>query len=186
MLDRVGGERGRATSIVRYAPGSAFPAHTHDAGEEFLVLDGVFRDEHGDYPAGTYARNPPGTRHAPGSAAGCTIFVKLRQFDPEDRRTVRRGTVADGELFRDARERVRVQRWPPGAQIRRAPAGGIEILCLDGGFRESGEAFGPLSWLRLPVGATLDASAGPAGCRLWIKEGHLRFVETRPTRPPRP
>lgn len=65
VLDRVGDEVARATSIVRYAAGSRFDAHGHPGGEEILVLDGVFSDEHGDYPAGTYPRNPPGSRHAP-------------------------------------------------------------------------------------------------------------------------
>ena len=69
-LDRIGEEVARATSIVRYAPGSRFSAHTHGGGEEFIVLDGVFQDEHGDYPPGTYVRNPPGTRHTPGSEPG--------------------------------------------------------------------------------------------------------------------
>src|SRR6201993_3091070 len=85
MLDRIGDEVARATSIVRYAPHSRFPSHTHGGGEEFLVLDGVFQDEHGDYPAGTYVRNPPTSSHTPGSQPGCTIFVKLWQFDPSDR-----------------------------------------------------------------------------------------------------
>ncbi|MBA98530.1 MAG: cupin, partial [Roseobacter sp.] len=80
MLDRIGDEVARATTIVRYAPGSRFSAHTHTGGEEFIVLDGVFQDEHGNYPAGTYVRNPPTTSHTPGSKAGCTIFVKLWQF----------------------------------------------------------------------------------------------------------
>ena len=62
MLDRIGDEVARATSIVRYAPDSAFPPHTHGGGEEFLVLDGTFQDEHGDYPAGSYVRNPPTSR----------------------------------------------------------------------------------------------------------------------------
>src|SRR5512146_2892456 len=92
MLDRIGEEVARATSIVRYAPGSHFSPHVHDGGEEFLVLDGVFQDEHGDYPAGSYVRNPPTSRHTPGSDAGCTIFVKLWQFDPADRRPVRLDT----------------------------------------------------------------------------------------------
>ena len=88
MLDRIGEELARATSIVRYAPGSHFSAHGHPGGEEFLVLDGVFSDERGDYPAGTYVRNPIGSRHAPFSREGCTIFVKLMQFDPADRAEV--------------------------------------------------------------------------------------------------
>jgi anti-sigma factor ChrR (cupin superfamily) len=89
MLDRIGDEVARATSIVRYAPHSRFSAHTHGGGEEFLVLDGVFQDEQGDYPAGTYVRNPPTSSHTPGSEPGCTIFVKLWQFDPGDRTPVR-------------------------------------------------------------------------------------------------
>src|SRR5689334_6703944 len=86
MLDRIGEEVARATSIVRYAAGSRFSPHTHGGGEEFLVLDGVFQDEHGDYPAGSYVRNPPTSRHTPGSAPGCVLFVKLWQFDPETAR----------------------------------------------------------------------------------------------------
>ena len=77
MLYHVGDEVARATSIVRYAPGSVFPRHSHGGGEEIVVLEGVFQDEHGDYPAGSYFRNPPGTSHVPASAGGCTIFVRL-------------------------------------------------------------------------------------------------------------
>jgi quercetin dioxygenase-like cupin family protein len=84
MLFRIGDEKARATSIVRYAPGSRFPHHDHPGGEEFFVLEGTFQDDTGDFPAGSYIRNPPGTRHAPGSQEGCTIFVKLRQFRQDD------------------------------------------------------------------------------------------------------
>lgn len=191
MLDRIGGEVARATSIVRYAPDSSFSAHTHGGGEEFLVLEGVFQDEHGDYPVGTYVRNPPESRHTPRSKPGCVIFVKLWQFDPAERDRVvadTRGLSLDpldetpgvkaAELFRDQRETVRIEEWAPGARIARQPLGGLEILCLEGGFTEGGANFDAQSWLRLPVGAGLDATAGPQGCRLWTKEGHLRFVET--------
>jgi anti-sigma factor ChrR (cupin superfamily) len=68
---------GLATSIVRYGPGASFPAHTHPGGEEILVLEGTFADEYGTYPAGTYLRNPPGSRHHPYSPDGCVLFVKL-------------------------------------------------------------------------------------------------------------
>ena len=68
---------GLATSIVRYAPGASFPAHTHPGGEEIFVLEGTFADEHGTYAAGTYLRNPPGSRHHPYSPDGCVLFVKL-------------------------------------------------------------------------------------------------------------
>jgi anti-sigma factor ChrR (cupin superfamily) len=186
MLDRIGDEVARATSIVRYAPDSHFSPHVHGGGEEFLVLDGVFQDEHGDYPAGSYIRNPPTSQHTPGSQAGCTIFVKLWQFDLADRTHVRidsgkvtaqsvatRPGVAITPLFRDAHEDVRLERWDAGAEIAFDPKGGIEILVLDGSFEEGGERFVAQSWLRLPVGAPLRATAGPDGCRVWIKEGHL-------------
>ena len=84
LLERNGGEVAVASSIVRYRAGSRFAAHTHALGEEFLVLEGTFSDEHGHYPAGAYVRNPPGTSHAPFSEDGCVIFVKLRQMAPDD------------------------------------------------------------------------------------------------------
>src|SRR5215831_18878756 len=131
MLDRIGDEVARATSIVRYAPHSRFAPHTHSGGEEFLVLDGVFQDEHGDYPTGTYVRNPPTSSHTPGSETGCTIFVKLWQFDPGDRTHLRVDTsalafmpvpnrpgVVEAELFEDARERVCLERWAPDVAIK--------------------------------------------------------------------
>ena len=194
MLDRIGEEVARATSIVRYAEGSRFSPHTHGGGEEFLVLDGVFQDEHGDYPAGSYVRNPPTSRHTPGSAPGCTIFVKLWQFEPADRREVRLNTAGRTyaaaasrpgvellPLFRDDREDVRLERWSPGALIRLDVPRGAELLVLDGAFDQDGERFEPLSWLRLPAAGALQAKAGPGGCRLWIKTGHLLDIRGRPS-----
>ena len=84
MLDRIGEEKARATSMVRYEPGSYFAEHTHGGGEEFLVLEGTFSDECGHYPAGTYVRNPIGSSHTPFSEDGATIFVKLHQFMADD------------------------------------------------------------------------------------------------------
>src|SRR6516165_9555036 len=149
MLDRIGEEVARATSIVRYAPRSRFPPHVHGGGEEFLVLEGVFQDEHGDFPAGFYVRTPPQSRHTPGSAPGCTLFVKLWQFDPADRTHVVVDTNNSGlhavegrdgvrvlPLFRDAREEVRLEQWEPGTAIEVDPVGGLEVLVLAGGFCE--------------------------------------------------
>jgi quercetin dioxygenase-like cupin family protein len=130
MLDRIGGEVARVTSIVRYAPQTEFPFHTHDGGEEVLILDGIFEDEHGTYPAGTYIRKPPTSQHTAGSKSGCTIFVKLWQFDLADRKTVvtdvnaitpiraidRKGVVIY-PLFEDHRERVQVEAWDPSANV---------------------------------------------------------------------
>jgi anti-sigma factor ChrR (cupin superfamily) len=187
MLDRIGGEVARATSIVRYAPASRFPAHTHGGGEEFLVLDGVFQDEHGDFPAGTYVRNPPTSRHTPGSDPGCVILVKLWQFDAADRTQLRIDTnrleffpdparpgVDAASLFHDAREAVRVERWEAGREIRIDAEGGAEMFVLEGSFTEGGENFGRLGWLRLPTGTVAVARTGAEGARVWIKTGYLR------------
>jgi hypothetical protein len=143
MLDRIGGEVARATTIVRYAPESKFSSHVHTGGEEFIVLDGVFQDEHGDFPAGSYIRNPPESSHTPGSAPGCTIFVKLWQFDPADRTYVRtdmnelklvpvadRPGVAAAMLFEDKRESVRLEQWDAGAQVKLELPEGGEFLVL--------------------------------------------------------
>jgi len=112
MLDRIGDEVARATSIVRYAPGSSFSPHTHTGGEEFFVLDGVFQDEHGDYPVGAYVRNPPQSQHTPSSKPGCIIFVKLWQFDLDDRTHVNTMMDSPGStLFEDTRESVRMEQW---------------------------------------------------------------------------
>jgi anti-sigma factor ChrR (cupin superfamily) len=181
MLDRIGGEVARATSIVRYAPGSRFSAHTHDGGEEFIVLDGVFQDEHGDYPAGTYVRNPPTSSHTPGSAPGCTIFVKLWQFDPNDRTNRRVDMAAEAVngvavLHNDPFETVRYLRLDAGAAVEEALPGGAELLVLDGTLTEAGEVLHTGAWLRLPPGADLRATAGETGATLWIKTGHLAHV----------
>ncbi|MEO0821804.1 MAG: cupin domain-containing protein [Pseudomonadota bacterium] len=189
-LDRIGEEVARATTIVRFAPGSAFSAHTHGGGEEYIVLEGVFQDETGDFPAGSYVRNPPTSRHTPASAPGCTIFVKLWQMDAEDRTQVMadmnraepvadpaRPGVAVAELFRDARETVRLETWAPEAEVAMALPGGAEVLVLEGTAEESGEALRKHSWLRVPAGGRLAARAGAEGARVWLKTGHLADLE---------
>ncbi len=188
MLDRIGDEVARATSIVRYAPGSHFSAHTHTGGEEFIVLDGVFQDEHGDFPMGTYVRNPPTSSHTPGSEAGCTIFVKLWQFAPDDRTQFRKDMaaelcaaatgVATALLHEDARERVTYHHLAPGATLTEDATGGIEILMI-GGAATTGadEELRQGSWLRVPDGDALAVTAGESGAQIWMKTGHLPFAQ---------
>lgn len=191
MLDRLGEEVARATTIVRYAPGSKFSPHVHTGGEEFFVLEGVFSDEHGDFPAGSYIRNPPESSHTPGSEPGCTIFVKLWQFDMADRSHVRIDTnkmrfVPDREgvavmpLFHDDREDVSLERWDANARVDLNAHGGMEVFALDGGFAEGGEDFVVGSWLRLPKGGASVAVAGPDGARVWVKRDHLHETPTAP------
>lgn len=185
MLFRIGGEVARATSIVRYAPGSAFPRHTHGGGEEVLVLDGVFQDEHGDFPAGSYFRNPPGTSHVPATKEGCTIFVRLCQFRSGDHaQTVhlpgqgqqvepRPGAARATVLFNDEHEEVRLEDWRPGESVLVPNARGLEFFVVAGGLSLGDETLGPQTWGRLPAGMDLSARVGPEGARVWMKDAPL-------------
>lgn len=186
MLDRIGGEVARATSIVHYAAKSRFDAHTHAGGEEFLVLDGVFSDSSGDYGPGSYVRNPRGTAHAPWSEGGCTIFVKLWQFQPGDSRSVaidtRRATgwgpgSAPGievlKLHEFSDERVNLIRFAPGAQgLAHGHPGGEEILVLDGRYSDGDGTYEAGTWIRSPVGSGYTPRSD-TGCLLYVKTGHL-------------
>lgn len=175
MLDRIGAEVARATTIVRFAPGSSFAAHTHDGGEEYLVLDGVFQDETGDFPVGSYVRNPPTSSHTPSARDGATILVKLHQFDPDDRTTVRRSIDGQGRvpLYHDPRETVEVCNWAANELVELDATGGIELFVVEGGFTEAGEDFGKWDWLRIPPGRHCSVRAGKDGARIWMKSGHL-------------
>ena len=187
MLDRIGHEVARATSIVRYAEGSSFSPHTHSGGEEFLVLDGVFQDEHGDYPEGSYVRNPPESRHTPGADLGCVIFVKLHQFDPEDRTFVRTnvrtlGKIADPQrpgvaitpLFEDPRETVQFETIESNTSVCFGDEGGAELLVVDGQLTLDHREFKAQSWLRLPPGDEVTMTSSDIGARVWVKKRHLR------------
>lgn len=190
MLDRDGEEVARATSIVRYAPGSCFSPHAHGGGEEFLVLEGVFSDEHGDYPAGFYVRNPVGSAHKPHSEEGCVILVKLHQMDPEDQTYVRLDTraapwvkgalsgvtVQPLHLYRS--ERVGLVKLAPAARLaRHTHPGGVEIFVVEGTLTAAGETWDEESWLRFPPGDVHDLSSD-RGCRLFVKVGHLAMADT--------
>jgi hypothetical protein len=190
MLDLIGDEVARATTIVRYAPNSQFSPHIHGGGEEFLVLEGVFQDEYGDYPVGTYVRNPPTSSHTPGSANGCVILVKLWQFDPGDRTQIAIDTMQQSyrddltrpgvrtiPLFSDDRETVRLEHWEANAEILLLAQEGLEIFVLQGSFKESSEVFQSYSWLRLPPRSQLLAQAGVKGCQIWLKQ--LNIASTK-------
>lgn len=185
LLDRCGEEVARATSIVRYAPGSRFAPHGHGGGEEILVLAGTLSDEQGDYSTGTYLRNPAGTSHAPFSETGCTLLVKLQQMHPADQQRLvidthrsswRPGLVNGLEvmpLHAYGSEHVALVRWAPGTVFQpHAHYGGEEILVLDGVFQDEHGSYPAGSWLRNPPGS-VHRPWSEAGCTIWVKTGHL-------------
>lgn len=193
MLDRIGDEVARATSIVRYAPGSNFSPHVHGGGEEFLVLEGSFHDENGDYPVGSYVRNPIGTSHAPWAGPqGTTIFVKLHQFAKADAVQMHVDTKGaewfpgsvDGlavmPLHQHAAERVALVKWAPNTLFHRHQHwGGEEILVLDGGFNDEYGAYSPGSWLRNPHLSAHTPFTGEEGALIYVKTGHLPLAAQR-------
>ncbi|SHF31764.1 anti-ECFsigma factor, ChrR [Microbulbifer donghaiensis] len=161
-LARESAESGHATSIVRYAAGSRFAAHRHPGGEEIFVLEGVFSDESGDYPAGSYIRNPPGSSHAPYSQSGCTLFVKLGQFAEGDTATVRivtlnaawlrgHGGLEVMPLHTFQGEHTALVRWPKGERFApHSHFGGEEVLVLSGTFMDEYGEYPRYCWLRSP------------------------------------
>jgi len=188
MLDRIGGEVARATSIVRYAPDSYFSEHTHGGGEEFLVLEGVFSDEHGDYPPGTYVRNPIGSKHTPFSKNGCTIFVKLHQFNTADTEQkvidTRAAAFAPGKvpglsvlpLHAHGGENCALVRWQPGTEfLPHRHWGGEEILVLEGTFQDEHGDYPAGTWLRGPH-LSEHTPWSEEGCLIYVKTGHLPGV----------
>jgi anti-sigma factor ChrR (cupin superfamily) len=185
LLERDGGELARATSVVRYAPGSSFDTHVHGLGEEILVLEGIFSDEFGDYGPGTYLRNPPGSSHAPFSRTGCTLFVKLRYFDlRDDQRVVidtqtaawRRGLVPGLQVMPlhnfESQHTALVRRAPQTYFSPHRHYGGEEILVLEGTFSDEHGDYPALSWLRSPH-LSEHKPFSKEGCLILVKVGHL-------------
>ena len=185
MLDRLGDEVAVATSVVRYAPGSRFPVHVHEKGEEFLVLDGVFSDSSGDYDAGCYVRNPPGTSHAPWTDQGATILVKLRQFDLDDLNPCaidtktaawEAGSIPGTRTLRlhdFGPEQVRMCTLPAGTDVpARAVPGGEEIYVVSGSIADPHGVLEADTWIRNPPG-NAPAYRAAEHSVLWIKSGHL-------------
>lgn len=185
MLERKGDEVARATTIVRYAPGSSFASHTHGGGEEYLVLDGVFSDEHGDYPQGTYVRNPVGSSHTPFSQEGGTILVKLWQISPEDREQKAIATtktpwypgLINGleviPLHTYGTENVALVKWQPGTIFQRhSHYGGEEIYVIEGVFEDEHGTYPQGTWIRNPHGS-IHTPLSKEGCLIYVKTGHL-------------
>ena len=180
-------ESSRVTSVVRYDADSAFPTHPHPGGEEIFVLGGVFSDEHGDYPTGSYILNPEGFSHAPFSKPGCVIFVKLQQYPGSARRQInidtnsgdwRPGSTAGVAVMMlyaedDHPEVVKLARIEPGTQFEEHDhPGGEEVFVIEGGYEDEYGSYGPECWVRYPPGSRHTVRSEP-GCRLYVKTGHL-------------
>ncbi len=192
MLDRVGDEVARATSLVRYAPNSTFSEHTHGGGEEFLVLEGVFGDEHRLYPAGTYVRNPIGSAHSPKvGEQGCLILVKLHQFEANDQLPVvtnfnaaqwSPGLVPGLQvlsLHQYEAEQVALVRWAPNTRFNaHTHWGGEEVFVIEGTFYDEHGEYPAGSWIRSPHQSAHTPYTDDDGALIYVKVGHLDHLSS--------
>lgn len=183
-LAREDAERGHATSIVKYEPGARFREHGHPLGEEILVLDGTFSDDSGSYPAGTYFRNPEGFRHAPFSEEGCTLLVKLHQFQASDNAHVvidtnttpwqpGIGNLQVMPLHAHQGEQVALVKWPAGEVFQpHTHVGGEEIFVLSGSFIDEHGRYPAGTWIRSPH-LSKHTPRVEEDTIIWVKVGHL-------------
>lgn len=183
-LERQAAEHGHTTSLVRFAPQSHFSRHGHPLGEEILVLEGTFSDEHGDYGPGCYFRNPPGSAHTPFSREGCTLLVKLDQFDPKDTAPVRidtrntawlpgQGRLQVMPLHDHKGEHVALVKWPAGERFQpHRHFGGEEIFVLSGEFKDEYGSYPAGTWLRNPHMSEHFPFVEEETV-IWVKVGHL-------------
>jgi anti-sigma factor ChrR (cupin superfamily) len=184
-LEREAEESGETSSVVHFDAGAGFSRHTHTGGEEIFVLSGVFEDENGRYPAGTYLRNPPGSQHAPICSEGCEIFVKLDQFQVGDSETVNLDTTRTDWLPGLVRglsvmplhsfgiEHTSLVKWDAGTVFNpHAHPGGEEIYVIDGVFQDEFGRFPRGTWLRNPPGSTHHPYS-EEGCLILVKVGHM-------------
>ena len=188
-LERIGDEVARATSLVKYDPESYFSPHSHGGGEEFFVLEGVFSDEHGDYPAGSYVRNPIGSKHKPHSKEGCVIFVKLHQFNRNDTAqfsiNTRQAAFQPGAvkglsvlpLHNFEGESCALVKWEPGTVFNpHSHWGGEEIFVLEGVFSDNHGHYPKGTWLRSPH-LSQHHPYSEQGCLIYVKTGHLHAAQ---------
>ena len=177
-------ESGRTTSLVQFMPGSSFAPHTHPMGEEILVLEGVFSDGTGDYPAGTYIGNPPGSKHKPFSEKGCVLFVKLDYFNPLDLQSVKLqtnfapinpgiGNLRVMSLHSFEAEHSALVYWPKGEQFQpHTHWGGEEIFVISGELIDEHGRYPQGSWLRSPHLSQHNPYAEEETL-IYVKTGHL-------------
>ena len=180
------GEFAKASSIVIFHPGSKFDHHAHDNGEEILVLEGTFSDQNGDYPKGTYIRNPHNTAHIPYSTDGCKIFVKLRQFRNGDNATVVKNT-SDGQWLQGLVDGLKVMplheydtehaamvKWDPNTKFSAHKHwGGEEIFVVDGTFYDQFGSYPKGTWIRSPHLSDHKPFTKDEGALIFVKTGHL-------------
>lgn len=183
-LARENSESGHATSIVKYDPGASFTAHNHPLGEEIFVLSGTFSDETGDYPAGSYFRNPKGFVHAPFSISGCQLLVKLHQMSALEKHRIcidtnqqpwlkGHGNLKVKPLHHFGTESVALVFWPAGESfILHQHYRGEEIYVISGELIDEFGHYRAGTWLRSPH-LSQHQPYVKQDTLIWVKTGHL-------------
>ncbi|HVZ34921.1 MAG TPA: cupin domain-containing protein [Polyangiaceae bacterium] len=176
-------EAGTVTSLVRFDPGSMFPSHGHPEGEEVIVLEGVYSDERGSFPAGTYLLSPDGFQHTPFSVEGCLLFVRLRQYAGLDREQVvidtktapwvtrapglRAQLLYDSARYADTKWLLELE---PGTALSEGDLPDrAEIFVLEGQIEDEQGRYPRHTWLCLAPGSR-DAARTATGCLLYVSK----------------
>lgn len=183
-LARENRESGHATSIVKYEAGARFTSHNHPLGEEIFVLSGTFSDETGDFPQGSYFRNPKGFVHSPFSIGGCELLVKLHQISPLDNKRITietnqqlwqpgYGRLKVKSLHHFGTESVALVFWPAGEKfILHSHFGGEEILVISGELIDEFGRYPKGTWIRSPH-LSQHHPFVEEDTLIWVKTGHL-------------
>lgn len=175
----------RRTLVLDCKPGSVINKHDSQMEVEFFVLDGEIADENGNYPKGTYVRNPNGSSHAH-SKLGCRLFVKLSQIHEEDQgqrviNTKREskwlpGPVEGTEIYPlhmwDC-ESVFLIRWLSEASFKPTlNPDGEEIYVVHGQLNDKQGTYPKGSWIRNPP-VSWQSWEADNGTIVYYKHGHF-------------
>ncbi|ALH96083.1 cupin domain-containing protein [Acinetobacter equi] len=188
MLDRIGEEQARATSLVEFAPNSQFPEHKHPLGEEVLVLSGVFtEDKEQHYPTGWYMRNQHQSVHQVSSERGCRIFVKLMQMTEDELEPTRINTLDSTNwvstldryicpLYESKIEKTFLEKLDANQNFSETLEQDVEIFIIEGELCSDSNFYPTGSWLRIPQKSNLQLCATALGATIYIKSGHLQHA----------
>ena len=178
---------GRATGVVKYAPGSVLSSPAGSVGEEIIVLEGVLADKHGDYATGTYLRNPPDVQRTLRRlrAVRETVWLRSERY--------RRGAARHCEnvlapglvtglsvmpLHQHQHEHAALVRWQPETYFQpHGHFGGEEILVLSGVFEDEFGRYPANTWIRSPH-MSRHQPFSRSGCTIYVKTGHLMVSKT--------
>jgi len=170
----------QTSSIIEYSPNTQLQIWSHPFGEEIFVLEGIFSNKNGDYPAGTYIRNSSMISDKSFSKKGCKIFIKSNQTNSIDNTQI----VIDTNISKWLKgygnleviplyENTALVKWPKSEKfVQHSHYGGEEIFVLKGEFIDEHGRYPKGTWLRSPHLSTHFPFVEEETI-IFVKTGHL-------------